>query len=111
MLKLQFFGHLMPQANSLEKTLMLAKTEHRRRGRQRMRQLNSITNSTDMNLTKLQKIEASLVALMVKNLPTVWETMVLSLSQEDPQRRKWQPTPIYLPGEFCGQRTLVDYSP
>ena len=63
-----------------------------------------------MNLSKLQKIEASLVAQMVKNLPTVWETVILSLSQEDPWRRKWQPTPVYLPGEFCGQRTLVDYS-
>ena len=61
MLKLQFFGHLMPRADSLEKTLMLGKTESRRRGRQRMRSLDGITNSVDTNLSKLQKTEASLV--------------------------------------------------
>ena len=53
-LKLQYFGHLMRRANSLEKTLMLGKIEgRRRRGRQRMRQLDSITNSRDMSLSKL----------------------------------------------------------
>ena len=55
-LKLQYFGHLMQRANSLEKTTMLGKTEGRRRGRQRMRWLDSITDSTDMNLRKLQEI-------------------------------------------------------
>ena len=55
-LKLQYFGHLMHRANSLEKTIMLGKTEGRRRGRQRMRWLDSITDSTDMNLRKLQEI-------------------------------------------------------
>ena len=57
MLKLMplYFGHLMPRANSLEKTLMLEKTEgKRRRGQQRMRWLDSITNSMAMNLRKLQ---------------------------------------------------------
>ena len=54
MLKLQYFGHLMRKANSLEKTLMLGKTEgKRKRGRQRMTWLDSITDSMDMNLSKL----------------------------------------------------------
>ena len=53
-LKLQYFGHLMQRADSLEKSLVLGKTEgKRRRGQQRMRQLDSITESMDMNLSKL----------------------------------------------------------
>ena len=55
-LKLQHFGHLVQRANSLEKTLTLGKIESkRRRGRQRMRSLDSITDSVDMNLSKLQE--------------------------------------------------------
>ena len=56
-LKLQYFGHLMHRADSFEKTLMLGKIEgRRRRGRQRMRRLDGITDSMDMSLSNLQEL-------------------------------------------------------
>ena len=56
-LKLQYFGHLMQRTDSLEKTLMLGKTDgRRRRGRQRMRWLGGITDSMHMNMSKLREL-------------------------------------------------------
>ena len=55
-LKLQYFGHLMRRPDLLEKTLMLGKIEGRRRGRQRMRWLDAITDLIDMSLSKLREV-------------------------------------------------------
>ena len=108
-LKLQYFGHLMRRADSLEKTLMLGKSEgRRRRGRQRMRWLDAITDSMDMGLGELRELaccdswgckesdtterlnwtstRASWMAQWVKNLPATQETQVIQvwfLGQED----------------------------
>ena len=56
-------------------------------------------------------IKAYLVAQMVKNPPAMQETGVQSLSQDHPFRKEWQPTPVFLPGESHGQRSLAGYSP
>ena len=87
MLKLQYFGHLMRRANSLEKTLMLGKIEGRRkRGRQSMRWLDGIADSVDVSLSKFQK--------MVKNREA-WCTAVHRVTktdwgtQEQLPRGKW----------------------
>ena len=54
---------------------------------------------------------ASLGAQMVENLPAVQETQLRPLGWEDPWRRKWQPSPVFLPGESRGQSSLAGYSP
>ena len=51
------------------------------------------------------------MAQSIKNLPAMWDTQVQSLSREDPWKRDWQPTPVFLPGELHGQRSLVGSSP
>ena len=61
-LKLQYFGYLMRRANSLEKTLMLGKSEGKRIGQQRMRRLDNITDSMEMILSKLQELVMDRVA-------------------------------------------------
>ena len=55
-------------------------------------------------------VRASLVAQLVKNLPTMLKTWVRSLGQKDPLEKEAEPTPVFLPGEFHGQRSLAGYS-
>ena len=59
-------------------------------------------------MTKVKR--SSLVPQLVTNLPAVQETQVRSQGWQDPWRREWQATPVFLPGEFHGQRSLVSYS-
>ena len=75
------------------------------------RGLRQLTVFLETNFTACRNNSISLVAQTVKRLSTMRETRVLSLGREDPWGRKWQSTPVLLPGKSHGQRSLVGYSP
>ena len=105
MLKLQYFGHLMWRADSLEKTLMLGKFERRkRRGWQRIRWLDDITNSIDISLSKAQEIEKDREA---------WCAAVYRATRSQTWLRDWTATPPFPPSRSlsCCSVTKLCWTP
>ena len=99
------------EARTLQLESALTTTRESPRAASKIRRSQLKKNNPNSIFKALLLQVVSLVAQTVKNPPAMWETWVWSLGWEDPLERKWQPTPVFLPGESHGQRSLVGYSP